>query len=141
MPQRFVYILVVCIVAVSSVFAQTGKISGSVIDRQTKEPLIGATVLIVGSTMGAATGIDGRYVILNAPPGNYSVKTTYVGYQDVTVTNVDVTSGLTKELNFELSSTAVEVAPVTIIGERPLVEKSSTNAIRITMFFIIRLLL
>jgi len=56
---------------------------------------------------------------------------TYIGYQDVTVTNIEVISDLTKEVDFELSTTAIEVQPVTIIAERPLVEKSATNAIRV----------
>ncbi len=43
---------------------QSGKISGSVIDAATKEPLIGANVILDGTNFGAATNIDGKFVIL-----------------------------------------------------------------------------
>ncbi|MBI3765011.1 MAG: TonB-dependent receptor [Ignavibacteriales bacterium] len=132
MPRMIIYLTLILFIATASSFAQYGKISGSVIDKQSKEPLVGASVIVVGTTLGGATGIDGRYVILNISPGAYSVKATYIGYQDVTFDNVEVTSGLTKDLNFALSPTAVEVEPVIIVAERPLIEKSATNAIRIS---------
>ncbi len=49
----------------------TGKITGIVKDAQTGETLVGANVVIEGTMMGAATNIDGYYVILNIPPGKY----------------------------------------------------------------------
>ena len=81
--------------------------------------------------MGAASGLDGTYNILNVPPGSYDVKATYVGYQEITVKALQVVSGLTAEANFAMSSTAVEISPIEIIAERPLIEKSATNAVRI----------
>ena len=121
----------VLFVSVGFVYAQFGKVSGTVIDKQSKEPLIGATISVLGTTLGAATDVDGRYVVLNVNPGVYDVKTTYIGYQEVTVRNVRVSAGLTEEINFTLATSAVEVNPVEIIAERPLVEKSATNAVRV----------
>ena len=64
--------------------AQTsGKISGSVRDAQTKEALLGVNIVIAGSTMGAATGLDGTFFILNVPPGEYDLTATMIGYQQV----------------------------------------------------------
>jgi hypothetical protein len=60
----------------------TGKIKGKVTDRETGEPLPGANVLIVGTTFGAASDFDGEFVILNVPPGVYTVKATFIGYQE-----------------------------------------------------------
>lgn len=112
-------------------FAQYGKISGKVVDKETKEPLVGASVVIQGTTLGAATDINGNYVILNVPAGVYTVVASYVGYQSVTVSGVQVVAGLTRELNFELPSTAIELKAVEVVAERPLIEKSATNAIRV----------
>lgn len=56
----------------------TGKITGTVTDANTGEPLIGATVIVVGTKLGAKTDFDGNYVILNVPPGVYEVRATYV---------------------------------------------------------------
>lgn len=132
MPRVIFLISIIFLIANYSTVAQYGKISGTVFDQQTKEPLIGASVQIVGTTLGAATNLEGQYVILNIPPGLYDVKVTYVGYQEVLVNNVRVTSGLTQDLNFELTPSAIEVKPIVIIAERPLIEKSATNAIRIS---------
>ncbi len=131
MSRRIILSVFLMLVMASLVLAQTGKISGIATDKQTKEPLVGASIVVVASTMGSATGIDGRYTILNVPPGSYDVKATYVGYQDVTVKGVQVVSGLTAEVNFEMPTSAVEISPVEIIAQRPLIEKSATNAIRI----------
>ncbi|MDI6767690.1 MAG: TonB-dependent receptor [Bacteroidota bacterium] len=131
MHQKISIILLLILIAAGTVFAQYGKISGTVVDKQSKEPLIGANVLILGTTMGAATDIDGNYVILNVAPGTYDLCVTYVGYQDVTYRNISIISGLTKEIKFEVSSIAIELEPIEIIAERPLIEKSATNAIRI----------
>jgi len=113
------------------VFAQYGKIAGKVVDKETKEPLPGASVIIQGTTLGAATDASGNYVILNVPAGTYTVVASYVGYQTVTVSGVQVVAGLTRELNFELPSTAIELRAVEVVAERPLIEKSATNAIRV----------
>ena len=57
----------------------TGKIAGEVKDSQTGEPLIGATILVEGTRLGAAADIDGYYVILNVPPGKYTVSEHFAG--------------------------------------------------------------
>ena len=63
----------------------TGKVAGKVLDAQTGEPLVGVNVLLVGTTLGASSDIDGEYFILNIPPGTYAVKASAVGYGPVTV--------------------------------------------------------
>jgi len=59
----------------------TGKISGLVTDAETNEPLIGVNVMITDLGTGAATGLDGRYVIMNIPPGIYDVRFSMIGYE------------------------------------------------------------
>jgi hypothetical protein len=110
----------------------TGKIKGIVTDKESKEPLIGATVSIVGTSYGAATDIQGNYVILNVPPGTYTVTASYVGYQTISVSNIIVNANLTTERDFPLTATDIELQPMEIVAERPLVNKNATNAVRIT---------
>ena len=110
----------------------TGKINGKVVDLQTGEPLIGANIIVVGTSFGAATDVRGEYLISYLDPGVYEVKASYLGYQTVTISNVRVNADLTTELNFQLPSTGVSVGEVTIVAQRPLVNKSNTNAIRVT---------
>ena len=51
----------------------TGKISGRIIDNESGEPLIGANIILQGTSNGAATDIDGYYHILNIRPGHYDL--------------------------------------------------------------------
>jgi len=111
--------------------AQTGKIAGKVTDRETKEPLVSANITIEGTTLGATSDVEGRFTILAVPPGEYTVKASYVGYQTITQQKIRVSSGLTTELNFDLPPEAVQVPQVVIVAERPLIKKDQTNTLRI----------
>jgi outer membrane receptor protein involved in Fe transport len=112
-------------------FAQTGKVTGKIIDRESKEPLIGANIVIVSTQLGAVSDIDGKYTVLSVTPGGYTIKASYIGYQSISVTNVRVSAGLTTELNFDLPSQAVQVPTVEIVAERPLINKDYTNTLRV----------
>ncbi|GAB4287406.1 MAG: hypothetical protein Kow0098_03910 [Ignavibacteriaceae bacterium] len=106
----------------------TGKVAGKVTDKATGEPLPFVNVLIEGTNYGAATDLDGNYVILNVPPGRYSIKAQYIGYQPVIVTDVVVNIDLTTEVNFELSESAVELEAVIVEGEQELIKKDVTSS-------------
>ena len=129
----FVIALVLSLCALTSaVFGQTsGRVSGVVVDRETGDPLMGANVMLVGTSLGAATNQNGEYIILNVPVGTYTLRSTYMGYSPVEVSNVKVSIGLTTRLTFELSSEALAGETVTIVAEKPLIEKTSTNASRV----------
>jgi hypothetical protein len=114
------------------VLAQNGKVRGKAADRETGEALIGATIAIEGTTLGASTDINGEYVILNVPPGGYTVRASYVGYAPVSVSNVVVLAAQTTTLDFQLPPTSVQVEPVSIVAERPLVQRNTPNTIRVT---------
>ncbi len=130
---RKIFITVIFAMLVVSVASaqSTGRIAGKILDKTTGEPLIGANVLVVGTNFGAATDVNGYYVIANLNPGTYGVKASYVGYQSVTIENVMVVSGLTQEVNFKLPSKTIATKPVVIVAKTPLIQKSATNAIRI----------
>ncbi|MCL4509702.1 MAG: TonB-dependent receptor, partial [Bacteroidetes bacterium] len=104
----------------------TGKLAGRVIDATTKEPLVGASVLIVGSSLGAATDLDGRYVILNVAPGVYTLRASAVGYRPMEITNNRVSLDLTTQVDFDLSESAITTEAVVVIAQRPLVQKDMT---------------
>ncbi|MGB2960114.1 MAG: carboxypeptidase-like regulatory domain-containing protein, partial [Bacteroidota bacterium] len=106
-----------------------GKVRGTVIDRETGEPLVGANVTIEGTTLGAACDINGEFIVLNVSPGTYSLRATYVGYRAMTIRNIRVTQGLTTEVNFNLQSEAIPGPAIEIIAEVPLINKNATNTI------------
>ncbi len=107
----------------------TGKISGKVTDQNTRQGLPGVNVMIEGTLIGAVTDLEGEFAILNVPPGVHTVAAKMIGYQSMRQTNVKVTIDLTTALNFQLSSTVVDInETVTVVAERPLVRKDVTSS-------------
>jgi outer membrane receptor protein involved in Fe transport len=132
MRYKLFLLLLISLFAVTSAFAASGKLRGSVVDDKTKEALIGASIVIVGTNYGAVTDVDGNYIIQNVPPGTYSLRSSFISYQNVTISNVKVSEDLTTEINFRLTSSEVQLSEVVIINDRPLVNKNATNAVRIS---------
>ena len=128
MYRRFCFVLLGLLILPGLLLAgTTGKVRGKVVDSQSKEPLPGANVTLEGTSLGAATDINGEFVILNVPVGSYAAKCSYIGYRTVVVSNVRVNVDLTTEINFDMPTEAIEVGTVEIIAERPLVNKNATN--------------
>src|SRR5574338_1241206 len=100
----------------TQIFAQVGKISGTVRDASNNEALIGANVLIEGTNIGAATNVDGSFVILNVSPGTYNLKASMVGYAASIFTDVRVNIDQTTDVNFKLSSNAFQTEEVVVIA-------------------------
>ena len=114
----------------TGLFAQniTGKISGNV--TSDGQPLVGANVILEGTSSGAATDVNGTYYIFDVQPGTYTLRVNYIGYKAQIVSNVRVTVGLTTNQDFELEVAAVEGETVEVTAEKPLIEVSQTNVAR-----------
>ncbi len=113
------------------VLAQTGTITGTVTDTKYKEPLIGATLIIEGTTVGAITDIDGNFRIENMKPGTYNVSASYVSYQSQTVQDVVVKAGQETPLAILMSDAGLELQNVTVVAQRKLgTEMAVLNAVR-----------
>ncbi len=110
----------------------TGTLAGRVVD-DTGEGLPGANVLIVGTTLGAATDMDGNYRIIGVAVGTYSVTASYIGYTTVQQTGVDISSGYTRTLDFTLTEggEGVELGEVTVTYERPLIQNDAIGVPRV----------
>src|SRR5512139_1348411 len=104
----FVKIAAALLVLASAAEAQnTGKVVGKLTDEATGEPLVGAHVLINGTSYGAETDLDGEYVIIKIPSGTYSITASSIGYTPVRARNVQVLNDLTTRLDFRLSSSTI----------------------------------
>ncbi len=125
----FLLFLVLCPVLINA--GTKGRIKGKVVDLQTGEALIGANVVVVGTSAGNNTDVNGDYLIQNLDPGVYTLKCSYVGYQTITISNVRVNADLTSFQNFELPSQDIQVGTVTITAQKPIIQKDNTNAVRI----------
>jgi outer membrane receptor protein involved in Fe transport len=124
-------LLVIQVMSVSLVAQNAGKIAGVVTDARTGEALIGCNVVIVGTTLGASTDLEGSFFILNVPPGRYDLQASLIGYQTVIQEGAIVHAGRTTTTDFRLPETVLEQHEVVIQATRPDVEreKTSTSAI------------
>ena len=101
--------------------SQTGKITGKVLDQETGNPLPGVNVLLENTPMGAATDPDGKFVILDIPPGLYTVNLSFIGYATITIENVRSTTDLTTNLyTINMAPEAIEGETITVTAEKPL---------------------
>lgn len=97
-------------------FAQ-GTVTGKIKDDMTGDPLVGASVVLEGTTTGATTDMDGVFT-LDLPTGIQKVVISYVGFEDV-VMDIDVASGDTKNLGkILLKGKAIGMAGLEIIADR-----------------------
>lgn len=104
-----------------------GKITGKITDQKTGEPLIGATVTVEGASRGAATNVNGEYIINDVPPGTNSITVSYLGYQNKEITDVQIKAGQVTSLNIVLNEAATkQLAAVTI---RATFKQESTNSL------------
>ena len=107
----------------------TGKIAGVITDKSTGDPLIGANIIILGTSLGAATDLDGRYTILEVPPGVYQVQITYIGYRKILVDDIRVFIDQTARVDVQLESEAVEVGELVVVAERQLIKPDVATSV------------
>jgi iron complex outermembrane receptor protein len=108
----FIILLLSC-----QLFAQgNGTINGHITDESTGEALIRVNVIISGTTIGAATDLDGNYTITNVPAGSYSLVFSLISYQTITKDDVVIDANQTVKLDVVLAATAVELGNVTVYG-------------------------
>src|SRR3990170_4576876 len=83
-------LLAVLLGAASLQAGTTGILEGTVVDRETGEPLIGVSVTIIGTNLGDATNADGYFTVANVEAGIYDVRITNIGYQQVNYRGVTI---------------------------------------------------
>ncbi|MGD8780295.1 MAG: TonB-dependent receptor [Ignavibacteria bacterium] len=105
----------------------TGKIVGKITDQATGEPLPFANIMIMGTDIGAATNIDGEYIILNVNPGTYSLKASLVGFAEKIIEGVVVRVDLTSKVDFQLTEGSIEMDQVIVVAEKELIIKDVTS--------------
>lgn len=122
--RRIISLLIIVNFSVSiALFAQTGSIEGTAIDKISKEVLPGVTLSVDGTTIGASADFNGHFLISNVKPGKYRIKASYISYNPVLFENITVESGKTTKLTVSLSENTVALQEVTITG----VKKTNTD--------------
>lgn len=95
-------------------------LQGKVIDQSTNQPLVGATVQLLGSKplQGSNTDSSGLYTLGNIPPGRYSLRCTYLGYRPHTATGIIVGPNQTNRVDFGMEASAFQTEAAEVVGSR-----------------------
>ncbi len=108
----------------------TGKIVGRVTDASSSEPLIGVNVMVEGQAIGAATDIDGDFIILNIRPGIYTIKASMIGFTTRVIEKVQVFADKTTTIDFQLSEASLSLEDeVVVVAEKPAIQKDQTSTV------------
>ena len=113
-----------CLFLLTTTLASYGQeqgqtVKGYIKDSKAGYPLIGASVILIGSdpVVGAVTDINGRFVIENVPAGRQNFAVQYIGYKSVTLPNVLVTTGKEVILNLELEESVEKLNEVVVTAD------------------------
>lgn len=103
-----------------------GIITGIVRDEVTGEAIIGANLILENTTQGAATDLNGKFIIRDLYEGIYSIKVSHIAYQPKLIRDVKVEAGKATELKITLSNQVIETQEVVVIGR---LDQSYENAL------------
>ncbi|GAB5519009.1 MAG: hypothetical protein RhofKO_12600 [Rhodothermales bacterium] len=110
------------------VWAQSSGIRGTITDAEIGETLIGVNVVIVGTSSGTASDIDGNYT-LPIRPGRYNIRFSYIGYDTKLFTDIEVTAGQFTTLDVVMDAAVLSTdEEIVVIGEKPLVDVEQSSS-------------
>lgn len=106
-----------------------GTLAGTVVDEETKEPLSGVNILILGTHLGAVSGLEGHFIINNIPAGVYRVKASLMGYSPHVIENVAIIMDLRTTLDIDLRRAVLDIGQEVVVrAERPLIQQDITSS-------------
>ncbi len=133
--MRYFYLLLLTCFCSLAAFSQqtttatTATITGVIKDKKDNSELIGVSVLIKGTSFGAATDLNGRFTIKNVRPGEYTLEISYLGYSKVVMTAIRVKAGEVKEINVAMQPASVTGDEVIVIGKKPLIDVDKAQSV------------
>ena len=116
--MRSIYVALFFSLGSITTFAQNGSIAGQVLDLKSSETIIGANVVIQGTTVGAATDIEGNFTINNVKPGTYTIVVSFVTYKTQIIPDVAVESGSKTSLQITLAEDVAELQEVVVTAKK-----------------------
>ncbi|WP_276480398.1 TonB-dependent receptor [Paraflavitalea pollutisoli] len=127
MSKKYTLLVVFLFVALVS-FAQTGKISGKVLNSK-NEPLQGVSIKITGATGGTTSDVEGRFTLTLSTGKKYELTFTAVGYAAKVVNDVEVTANQVNDLSIMMERGGAELGAVTVTSRRTSARMESVNAV------------
>lgn len=139
MINRFFSVMTILLMVTNIYAGMAGKIAGKIYDQATNEPLPGANVFVyarleygqevpLDRVLGAAANINGDYILINIPPGIYTVKAQMLGYEEQVVKEVMVFVDRTTRQNFPMRTTVLEGQEVVVVADREKIRRDVANS-------------
>lgn len=126
MKQLLKYFLI-CFLLTGTVYAQKASIRGVVTDAENGEPLVGVNIILRGTYYGAASGLDGSYLITGMGDGSYDMLASMIGYKQYLYGGIEIKDGETRRIDIALETTVLSLGQdVVVVGDKPLIDATST---------------
>lgn len=116
--RQTAHILFLLITGLSLVQAQKGTLQGIIQDQKLNEPLIGATVRVLGTEMGGVTDLDGFFSIEKVPAGSYSLEISYLSYKTETLTGITVEPDKITQIKLALVEASEVLQEVVVTADK-----------------------
>lgn len=127
-PLLSFLLIILCTVAYSQ-NPGSGTVRGFVFDKESGEPILFTNVVIQGTTLGASTDINGFFTMAKVKPGNYTLQTTYLGY-DTVYQKVNVRPNGIVNVKLYLSEKTINLGVINISAEK--IEKKTRVQVSVT---------
>lgn len=115
MKSKFIIVALLLFVS-ANIYSQNGvgTISGQVREANTKLPLVAANIILLGTDLGAATDVNGNFIISNVPSNTYQVRASIIGYRSQIKTDIIVQPGKVTQVNFYLIAETIQLENVVV---------------------------
>ncbi len=118
MNFRLILILAFLLNLGSASGQELASLNGTVTEAGTGEPLLGASVILVGTYSGGTVDINGNYFISKIKPGDYDIKVQFIGFETKLFTGISFAEGESKELNVVLKEQSQSLNEITVVGRK-----------------------
>ena len=127
---KLIFLILLCLIFFGTVYGQTGKIQGSVVDKASGDPLPGANVVLREVGLGAASDFDGNFYVINLSSGKYDIEVTMIGYKKVTIKDITVSMNRTVTLPIEMEMSTIQGEEVIVVADKIRVQKDQTSTVK-----------
>ncbi|WP_158027217.1 TonB-dependent receptor domain-containing protein [Labilibacter marinus] len=117
MRQKLFAVVMFLMVGMGTGIAQQGFLKGKITDKNTGEELVGAAVVIDGTTTGTITNFMGEYIMPALDAGTYTIRVQYISYDPIVFNDVVITAGKETELNIQLAEATMDIAEVAVVAK------------------------
>ncbi len=114
MRQKLFVVVMMLFVGLGTTIAQQGFLKGKITDKKTGEELVGAAVVVDGTTLGTITDFMGEYTMPPLEAGTYTIRVQYISYDPQIFNDVVVKDGVETTLNVQLTSATMDIEEVQV---------------------------